>query len=91
MNVNQKMCSNSSILKKEVNYNTGSVDIQISLMTNRIKYLTDHFKSNKNDFHSKLGLKKLVNKRKKLLKYLKRTNINKYKEIIEKLNLRDSY
>ncbi|WP_338521985.1 30S ribosomal protein S15 [Candidatus Legionella polyplacis] len=85
------MSNDSYIVKENINYDTGSVDVQISLMTSRIKYLTDHFKNNRNDFHSKLGLKKLVNKRKKLLKYLKRTNIDKYKEIIDNLNLRDSY
>lgn len=70
---------------------TGSSEVQVSLMTGRIKYLTDHFKANKKDFHSRRGLQTLVNKRRKLLKYLKRTDLSRYQTLIQSLGLRDSY
>ncbi len=70
---------------------TGSSEVQVSLMTGRIKYLTDHFKVNKKDFHSRRGLQALVNKRRKLLKYLKRTDKSRYETLIQSLGLRDSY
>lgn len=70
---------------------TGSSEVQISLMTGRIKYLTDHFKVNKKDFHSRRGLQELVNKRRKLLKYLKKSDEARYQTLIQSLGLRDSY
>ncbi|HAU1181301.1 TPA: 30S ribosomal protein S15 [Legionella pneumophila] len=70
---------------------TGSPEVQVSLITSRIKYLTDHFKENKKDFHSRRGLQELVNKRRKLLKYLKRNNQTRYQTLIQSLGLRDSY
>ena len=70
---------------------TGSPEVQVSLMTNRIKYLTDHFKVNKKDFHSRRGLQALVNKRRKLLVYLKGDDHTRYATLIQKLGLRDSY
>jgi small subunit ribosomal protein S15 len=70
---------------------TGSPEVQVSLMTGRIKYLTEHFKVNKKDFHSRRGLQKLVNKRRKLLKYLKRKDQGRYQTLILNLGLRDSY
>lgn len=70
---------------------TGTPEVQVSLMTGRIKYLTDHFKVNKNDFHSRRGLQQLVNKRRKLLKYLKRKDQGRYLTLIQSLGLRDSY
>lgn len=70
---------------------TGSPEVQVSLITGRIKYLTDHFKDHKKDFHSKRGLTQLVNKRRKLLKYLKRNNQARYQTLIQSLGLRDSY
>ena len=69
---------------------TGSSAVQISLMTARIQYLTEHFKIHKKDFHSRRGLQTLVNKRRKLLKYLKRTKIAQYRTLIESLGLRDN-
>jgi small subunit ribosomal protein S15 len=59
--------------------------------TGRIKYLTDHFKEHKKDFHSRRGLQELVNKRRKLLKYLKRNDQSRYSTLIQSLGLRDSY
>jgi len=70
---------------------TGSPEVQVSLMTGRIKYLTDHFKTHKKDFHSRRGLQELVNKRRKLLKYLKRKDQARYTTLIQSLGLRDSY
>lgn len=70
---------------------TGSPEVQISLMTGRIKYLTEHFKQHKKDFHSRRGLQVLVNKRRKLLKYLKQSDLVRYGALIQSLGLRDSY
>jgi small subunit ribosomal protein S15 len=76
---------------KRADKDTGSPEVQVSLITGRIKYLTDHFKINKKDFHSRRGLQALVNKRRKLLVYLKREDRSRYMSLIEKLGLRDSY
>lgn len=70
---------------------TGSSEVQAALLTNRIRYLTEHFKKHKKDLHSKRGLQNLVNRRKKLLKYLKSKNSSSYFALISKLGLRDSY
>lgn len=67
---------------------TGSTEVQIALIDARIKELNEHFKSHKKDFHSKTGLLRLVGKRKKLLDYLKRTELDRYKKLIETLGLR---
>lgn len=76
---------------KRAEKDTGSPEVQVSLITGRIKYLTDHFKENKKDFHSRRGLQELVNKRRKLLKYLKRNDQSRYQTLIQSLGLRDSY
>jgi small subunit ribosomal protein S15 len=76
---------------KRADKDTGSSEVQVSLMTGRIKYLTEHFKEHKKDFHSRRGLQTLVNKRRKLLKYLKRNDQARYKTLIQSLGLRDSY
>ncbi|MDP3269610.1 MAG: 30S ribosomal protein S15 [Legionella sp.] len=70
---------------------TGSPEVQVSLITGRIKYLTEHFKEHKKDFHSRRGLQSLVNKRRKLLKYLKSNDKSRYQTLIQSLGLRDSY
>lgn len=67
---------------------TGSPEVQIALLTARIEGLTSHFKVHKKDFHSRTGLLKLVGQRRKLLNYLKNTNIQRYRALIEKLGLR---
>ena len=67
---------------------TGSSEIQIGLLTQKIDKLSNHFKKSKKDKHSSLGLLKAVNRRKKLLKYLKNNNIESYSNILSKLNLR---
>ena len=66
----------------------GSTEIQIGLLTDKISKLSEHFKKFKKDKHSTLGLAKSVNKRKKLLAYLKRKNSNSYSKVIKQLNLR---
>ena len=67
---------------------TGSSEVQVSQLTNKIENLAKHIKENKKDKHSSLGLIKAVNKRKKLLEYLKKNNLDSYKEVLSKLNLR---
>ena len=67
---------------------TGSSEIQISLLTDKIESLSKHIKQFKKDKHSSIGLLKAVNRRKKLLDYLKRNKIDSYKNVLSKLNLR---
>ncbi|HRD70899.1 MAG TPA: 30S ribosomal protein S15 [Legionella sp.] len=76
---------------KRADKDTGSPEVQVSLITGRIKYLTEHFKEHKKDFHSRRGLQSLVNKRRKLLKYLKSNDKSRYQTLIQSLGLRDSY
>lgn len=76
---------------KRADNDTGSPEVQVSIITSRIKYLTEHFKMHKKDFHSRRGLQSLVNKRRKLLKYLKSSDQSRYKDLIQSLGLRDSY
>ena len=66
----------------------GSTEVQIGLLTDKISKLSEHFKKFKKDKHSTLGLTKSVNKRKKLLAYLKKQNTESYKKVIKQLNLR---
>ena len=73
-----------AISKKDV----GSTEIQIGLLTDKISKLSEHFKKYKKDKHSTLGLNKSVNKRKKLLAYLKKKNSDSYQKVIKQLNLR---
>lgn len=67
---------------------TGSPEVQIALLTNRILYLTEHLRSNKKDHASRRGLLKLVGQRRNLLAYLKKHDLGRYRAILEKLNLR---
>ena len=67
---------------------TGSSEVQIALLTEKIENLSKHMKESKKDKHSSLGLLKAVNKRKKLLDYLKKKKVDSYKEVISKLNIR---
>ena len=67
---------------------TGSPEVQIALLTARISDLTEHFKTHVKDHHSRRGLLRMVSRRRKLLDYLKRTNADKYKVLIERLGLR---
>lgn len=67
---------------------TGSTNVQVALLTARIKHLTEHFKTNNKDHHSRRGLLNLVSQRKKLLTYLKNTNLSGYSDLIKSLGLR---
>ena len=67
---------------------TGSSEVQIALLSNRIAYLTEHFKTHKKDHHSRRGLLKLVGQRRKLLNYLKKSDIKRYQQIIKELGIR---
>jgi len=67
---------------------TGSAEVQIALLTERINHLTEHFKVHKKDFHSRTGLLKMVGQRRRLLGYLKKTDLNRYRELIQSLGLR---
>jgi small subunit ribosomal protein S15 len=67
---------------------TGSAEVQIAILTGRINVLGDHFKQHKNDFNSRRGLLSLVGRRRRLLNYLKKKDVKKYEEVLEKLNLR---
>ena len=67
---------------------TGSSEVQIALLTERIKELTEHLKVHKKDNHSRRGLLKMVGKRRSLLNYLEKNDAEKYREIVEKLDLR---
>jgi small subunit ribosomal protein S15 len=67
---------------------TGSTRVQIALLTERINYLTDHFRGHAKDHHSRRGLLKMVGKRRRLLEYLKRTDVQGYRQIIADLGLR---
>ena len=67
---------------------TGSPEVQIAILTKRISDLTEHLKSHKNDHHSRRGLLKMVGRRRNLLNYLQKKDINRYRAIVEKLGLR---
>jgi small subunit ribosomal protein S15 len=67
---------------------TGSTEVQVALLTARIKDLTEHFNQHKKDHHSRRGLVRMVNSRRKLLDYLKRKDLDRYRALIQKLGLR---
>ena len=67
---------------------TGSPEVQVALLSARIEQLTEHFKLHKQDHHSRRGLLKLVNQRRSLLAYLKKSDVERYKTLIERLGLR---
>jgi len=67
---------------------TGSSEVQVALLSQRIESLTEHFKTHKKDHHSRRGLLKLVGQRRRLLDYLKRTNVERYRTVVGSLNLR---
>ena len=81
---------NSKIIEehKRGDNDTGSTEVQVALLSARIAHLTEHFKTHKKDHHSRRGLLQMVNRRRKLLDYLKRTDLNAYRALIEALNLR---
>jgi small subunit ribosomal protein S15 len=67
---------------------TGSPEVQVALISDRITYLTDHFKIHAKDHHSRRGLLKLVGQRRSLLKYLKKKDVNRYRTLIQELGIR---
>ena len=67
---------------------TGSPEVQIAILTGRIEHLTEHFRSHTKDYHSRLGLMKMVGKRRRLLDYLKRKSFERYQRIIGRLGIR---
>ncbi|MCD6454932.1 MAG: 30S ribosomal protein S15 [Candidatus Aminicenantes bacterium] len=67
---------------------SGSPEVQIALLTERIKRLTEHFKVHKKDFHSRRGMMMLIGQRRRLLNYLKKKDFNRYREVVKKLGLR---
>ena len=67
---------------------TGSPEVQIALLTERISYLTEHFKTHVKDHHSRRGLLRMVSKRRRLLDYLKRSSLDRYRKVVGALNLR---
>ena len=73
---------------KRTENDTGSPEVQVALLTSRIVHLTDHFKTHKHDHHSRRGLLRLVNQRRSLLDYLKKKEIQRYRDLIERLGLR---
>lgn len=86
----QQATNKKEIIEKFKTHNTdtGSSEVQIALLSDRITYLTDHFKTHKKDHHSRRGLLKMVGQRRSLLKYLKNKDINKYRELIKELGIR---
>jgi small subunit ribosomal protein S15 len=73
---------------KQHDKDTGSPEVQVALMTERINYMTEHFKTHAKDFHSRRGLLKLVSQRRGLLDYLRKVDQNRYKKLITELQIR---
>ena len=69
---------------------TGSVEVQVALLSADIKKLTEHFKEHKHDFHSRTGLTRKVNHRRKLLKYLRNRHLDRYRQLLKRLGFRDT-
>lgn len=67
---------------------TGSPEVQVALLSNRIEYLTEHFKTHSKDHHSRRGLLKMVGQRRRLLDYLKKKDVERYRTVIERLGIR---
>ncbi len=86
----QTAVKKSEIIEKYKTHpsDTGSSEVQIALLTDRIQYLTEHFKVHKKDHHSRQGLLKLVGQRRSLLDYLKKKDIGKYRTLIQELGIR---
>jgi small subunit ribosomal protein S15 len=79
----------STVQKYQANENdTGSARVQVAILTDRINYLTDHFRAHKKDHHGRRGLLKMVGKRRRLLNYMKRTDLEGYRTLVQELGLR---
>ena len=92
---NQKMPHSKAIDKSKVisdfkthDTDTGSCDVQVALLSARINHLTEHLRANRKDFHTRRGLIAMTSRRRKLLNYLKKNDLNKYNELLQRLNLR---
>ncbi|MEO6877735.1 MAG: 30S ribosomal protein S15 [Gemmatimonadaceae bacterium] len=81
---------NTATIEKYRTHETdsGSTRVQVALLTDRINYLTEHFRAHKKDHHGRRGLLKMVGQRRRLLNYLKRTNVDGYRQIVQELGLR---
>ncbi|HMA18826.1 MAG TPA: 30S ribosomal protein S15 [Thermoanaerobaculia bacterium] len=90
MNVTEHRAEKPNIVRQYRTHDkdTGSPEVQVALLTNRITYLTDHFKTNAKDHHSRRGLLKLVGRRRRLLDYLKAEDPERYYRLIERLSIR---
>ena len=88
--MNKKDFEKDKVIKmlQKSDKDVGSSEVQVGILTERIKYLTEHFKINKKDKHSNTGLSKMIIRRKKLLDYLNKREPNLYKKVIEQLGLR---
>lgn len=86
LNTEQKSTIVTSFQRHEGD--TGSPEVQVALITRRIEYLAEHFKTHKKDHHSRRGLLKLVGQRRRLLDYLKKTDIERYRKVVASLELR---
>ena len=84
------MKTNQEIIKEygKSDSDTGSTEVQVALLSKRIDHLTDHLKTHKKDHHTRRGLLMLVGKRKRLLQYLQNQDVQRYRELIDKLGLR---
>tara|TARA_Y100000589_G_scaffold170631_1_gene162085 strand:+ start:337 stop:594 length:258 start_codon:yes stop_codon:yes gene_type:complete len=84
------MKTNQEIIKEygKSDTDTGSTEVQVALLSNRIDHLTDHLKTHKKDHHTRRGLLMLVGKRKRLLQYLQNQDVQRYRDLIDKLGLR---
>ena len=90
MNVTEYESGKTDIIKKYRTHDgdTGSPEVQVALLTNRIAYLTDHFQTNAKDHHSRRGLLQMVGRRRRLLEYLRSEDADRYHKLIERLGLR---
>lgn len=88
MALNQQQTAEVINNYKTTGNDTGSPEVQVALLTAKITDLSDHFKIHKKDHHSRQGLLRMVNQRRKLLDYLKRKDLNRYRELISRLGLR---
>lgn len=73
---------------KQSKNDTGSPEVQIALLTTRINALTEHLKKHKHDFHTRYGLTNMVSQRRRLLRYLKRTSLDRYQQLVQALEIR---
>lgn len=83
-------CDKQNIIKEYARFegDTGSIEVQVAVLTEQINRLTVHLKEHKKDFHSTRGLMKMVGKRKNFLNYLKNNDVNRYRELVKRLGLR---